>query len=466
MVRRPTSELAAARREPDATSAASIAGMRRTDPTRRPAMGAPLLVVLVAAVACSPAVTVPPTSPPGRPSATPPASARSSSTASAQGTAGSSASGPAPSGSAVASTTFDPTGLKLKVDVVVDGLAAPLDVTNAADGSGRLFVAEQGGQIRIVKAGALVGRPFLDIGGRISSGGERGLLGLAFHPGYPADPRFFVNYTDRDGNTVISSFRVSASDPDMADPDSESIILRVNQPFPNHNGGSVVFGPDGMLYLGLGDGGSGGDPQGNGQRLDTLLAKILRIDVDGDSEAPYRVPADNPFVSVAGARPEIWLTGLRNPWRIRFDRATGDLWIGDVGQALWEEIDVARTGVSGLNYGWNTMEGFHCFNPSRGCNQTGLTLPVAEYGHDLGCAVIGGVVVRDPRQPRLDGGYLFGDDCSDNLWVMSPVGDGRREPLIAAKIGRSTSSIGEGEDGTVYATSLGGELLRISTAGS
>jgi glucose/arabinose dehydrogenase len=378
------------------------------------------------------------------------------------------ASSPEPSGTAGEPASFDPTGLKVDATVAVDGLNAPLDVTHAGDGTGRIFVVEQAGRIRIVKDGSLVERPFLDIRERIASGGERGLLGLAFHPDYPTDPRFFVDYTDLNGDTVIAGFRVSGSDPDAADPTSEANLLHIDQPFANHNGGAVEFGPDGMLYIGMGDGGSAGDPQGNGQRLDTLLAKILRIDVDGGgSDAAYAVPPDNPFVGVAGARPEIWLTGLRNPWRIRFDAPTGDLWIGDVGQNRWEEIDVARAGAKGLNYGWNVMEGFHCFKPSEGCDQTGLTLPVAEYANgDLGCAVVGGVVVRDPRQGRLDGGYLFGDACSDNLWAMNPAGDGRREPVIVSKMGRSISSIGQAEDGAVYATNLGGELLRITAAGS
>jgi glucose/arabinose dehydrogenase len=358
-------------------------------------------------------------------------------------------------------------GVPVEVTVVASGLSAPVDVTNAGDASGRVFVVEQAGRIRIVRDGGLVDRPFLDITGRIKSGGEQGLLGLAFHPDYPTDPRFFVDYTDRDGNTVVSSFRVSAADPDQADPGSEAILLHIDQPFPNHNGGAVAFGPDGMLYIGMGDGGSEGDPQGNGQRLDTLLAKILRIDVDGTGSATsYRVPPDNPFLTTAGAQPEIWLTGLRNPWRMRFDPATGDLWIGDVGQNAWEEIDVARAGAKGLDYGWNIMEGFHCFDPPEGCDQTGLMLPVAEYGHDLGCAVIGGVVVRDVRQGGLDGRYLFGDACSDRLWQVDPTGNGRREPVVVARIGRTLSSIGVGEDGTVYATSLDhGELLRISSSG-
>lgn len=374
--------------------------------------------------------------------------------------------GCAPSATAspgASAAAFDPHAVKPVVTTVVGGLKSPVDVADPGDGSGRLFVAEQAGRIRIVDDGTLVDRPFLDITDRIASGGERGLLGLAFHPGFPTDPRFFVNYTDRDGNTVIASYRVSESDPDVADPASEAVLLHVAQPFPNHNGGGTVFGPDGMLYLALGDGGSAGDPQVNGQRVDTLLAKILRIDVDHpDPGKAYGIPTDNPYVGVDGARPEIWLTGLRNPWRFRFDPVTGDLWIGDVGQARWEEIDVARAGQRGLDFGWNIMEGFHCYKPSDGCDQSGLVLPVAEYGHDLGCAVIGGVVFRGAAQGSLTGGYVFGDACSDNLWLMDPAGDGRREPVIAATIGRSLSSISAADDGTVYATSFSSnELLRI-----
>jgi glucose/arabinose dehydrogenase len=365
-----------------------------------------------------------------------------------------------------ASPATSPTG-SVKVAVATSGFDSPLDVTNAGDGSGRLFVVERAGRIRLVKGGALVGRPFLDISGRIASGGERGLLGLAFHPDYPTDPRFFVDYTDSDGNTVVSQFTVSSSDPDLGDPKSEIVLMHIAQPFANHNGGAVVFGPDRMLYIATGDGGSEGDPQGNGQRLDTYLGKILRIDVDvaAGASTAYQVPADNPFTTTAGAKPEIWLYGLRNPWRIRFDNESGDLWIGDVGQNAWEEIDVARAGQKGLDYGWNTMEATHCFNPSSGCDQTGLTLPVAEYDHSLGCAVIGGVVVRDPSQGSLNGGYLFGDACSDNLWLLDPAGDQLRQAVLVANMGRTLSSIGEAEDGSVYATSLGnGELLRISAA--
>ena len=379
------------------------------------------------------------------------------------------AASPAPSASPAGSVAaFDPHDVKPVVTTVVGGFKSPVDVADPGDGSGRLFVVEQAGRIRVVHDGALVDRPFLDITDRIASGGERGLLGLAFHPGYPNDPRFFVNYTDRNGDTVIASYHVSASDPDVADPASEVVLLHVDQPYANHNGGGTVFGPDGMLYLALGDGGSGGDPQGNGQRVDTLLAKILRIDVDHpDQGKTYGIPPDNPYVGVNGARPEIWMTGLRNPWRFRFDPATGDLWIGDVGQSKWEEIDAAREGQRGLDFGWNITEGFHCYQPSDGCDQSGLTPPVAEYGHDLGCAVIGGVVFRGAAQGALAGGYVFGDACSDNLWLLDPAGDGRREPVIAATIGRTLSSINAADDGTVYATSLSSnELLRIGPPGS
>jgi glucose/arabinose dehydrogenase len=407
-----------------------------------------LVAFLLIATACSPAPSPSTSSAPSGASLTP---------APSQSTAGS-------AGPSLGSGSFDPTGVTVDVAIAVSGFDSPLDVTHAGDGSGRLFVAEQAGRIRVVKAGVLVEPPFIDITGRIASGGERGLLGLAFHPDYPTDPRFFVNYTDRDGNTVVSSFHVSGGDPDVADPDSETVLMHITQPYPNHNGGAVEFGPDGMLYIAMGDGGSGGDPQGNGQRLDTHLGKILRIDVDvaSGSATTYGIPSDNPFLTTADAKPEIWLYGLRNPWRMRFDRETGDLWIGDVGQNAWEEIDVARAGQKGLNYGWNLMEGAHCYNPPTGCDQTGLTLPVTEYANGGDCAVIGGVVVRDQRQGRLDGGYLFGDACSDNLWLLDPAGDSMREAALVAKMGRSLSSIGEAEDGSVFATSLGsGELLRI-----
>jgi len=372
--------------------------------------------------------------------------------------------GPGPS-SPRPSTATGPVALGL--EVVAVGLAAPLDVTNAGDGSGRLFVVEQAGRIRIVRDGQLVERPLVDISDRISSGGERGLLGLAFHPDFPADPRLFVNYTDLEGDTVIAEYAVGA-DPDVADPETELVLLRIDQPFANHNGGSVGFGPDGYLYLGMGDGGSGGDPLGNGQRLDTLLGKILRLDIDveGDRAAtPYEVPPDNPFIGQGSARPEIWHTGLRNPWRFRFDRATGDLWIGDVGQGDWEEVDVARAGVGGLNFGWNRMEGSQCYPSGDGCANDGFRLPVTEYDHDSGCSVTGGVVYRGASQPELAGRYVFGDYCSGSVWTLDPRGDEPQEPALALESGRSLSSFGEDEAGELYATDIGaGELLRVVIA--
>jgi glucose/arabinose dehydrogenase len=357
---------------------------------------------------------------------------------------------------------FDPAGVGLEIEVVVDGLAQPVDVAIPGDDSGRVFVVEQAGRIRTVEDGRLLDEPFLDIRERIASGGERGLLGLAFHPSFPSDPRLFVDYTDVNGDTVLAEYRLAGSG-EVADLDSERVLVQIDQPYPNHNGGAVVFGPDGMLYVATGDGGSGGDPHDNGRRLDTLLAKILRIDVDStpDGEA-YGIPDDNPFVGTDGAMPETWHTGLRNPWRMRFDSETGALWIGDVGQGAWEEIDVAPPGTGGLDYGWNVMEGFECFEPSSGCDETGLTLPIAAYGHGLGCAVIGGVVVRDADQPLLDGGYLFSDSCSGNVWLIDAGVTERQEATLVERTGRGISSIELDADGTVLATDLGaGELIRF-----
>jgi glucose/arabinose dehydrogenase len=359
---------------------------------------------------------------------------------------------------------FDASTVAIELEPVADGLESPLGVTNAGDGSGRIFVVEQGGRIRIVRDGRLASEPFLDIGDRISSGGERGLLGLAFHPDYPKDPRLFVDYTDANGDTQVASYTVDPSDPDRADPDSEVRLLSIEQPYPNHNGGAVLFGPDGFLYVSTGDGGSGGDPHGNGQSLGTLLGKILRIDVGsgGGGASAYSVPNDNPFVGRDDARPEIWLYGLRNPWRMSFDRANGDLWIGDVGQGEWEEIDVVRAGTSGQNFGWNRMEGSHCFRPASGCDTTDLVAPIAEYGHDVGCTVIGGNVYRGSDQPRLVGGYVFADYCSGRIWAIAAASDGSTEPVLVAETGATLSSFGEDEEGELFATDLSsGQLLRI-----
>jgi len=367
----------------------------------------------------------------------------------------------------VPSASDAPAGDAIALEVVTAGLTSPVDVATAGDGSGRIFVVEQGGTIRVVANDALDPTPMLDISDRLTSGGEQGLLGLAFHPDYPTDPRLFVDYTDKTGATVIASFKVDPTTPGRADPGTELILLTIAQPYPNHNGGALAFGADGMLYIGMGDGGSGGDPQGNGQRLDTLLGKILRIDVgdpDATASAPYVVPPTNPFVATAGALPEIWLRGLRNPWRMRFDDATGDLWIGDVGQADWEEIDVIRAGTSGQDLGWNIMEGSHCFGTVT-CDQAGLTLPVSEYGHGPGCSAVGGVVSRSDAVPAIHDRYLFADYCSGDVWTRDAVGDELREADLILSSGRNISAIGLTEDGTVLMTDLGGgQLLRVVSA--
>jgi glucose/arabinose dehydrogenase len=338
---------------------------------------------------------------------------------------------------------------------------------SSADGTGRLFVAEQGGAIWIVSGGAVRTQPFLDLRDLISTGGERGLLGLTFHPDYRCNGRFFVDYTDRDGNTVVAEYRVSADDPNRADPASETILLHVRQPFPNHNGGEVIFGSDGFLYVGLGDGGSGGDPQGNGQRLDTLLGKLLRIDVDHPSAGrAYGIPADNPFVGQSSARPEIYSYGLRNPWRFTFDRLDGSLWIGDVGQNRFEEVDGVPAGSGrGANFGWNRMEASHCY-PDNNCDRSGLVLPVTEYDHSKGdCAVIGGYVYRGAAITGLAGRYLFADQCTGTIRVIDGQPKAPQAPVVLLESQRVITSFGEDDAGELYVVDAGaGELLKVVTA--
>lgn len=370
---------------------------------------------------------------------------------------------PAPPTAPPSAAPGDPGSVGLTLELVSRGLEAPLFVTGAGDGSGRLFVVEQAGRIRIVGDGRPLEAPFLDIVDRVRSGGEQGLLGLAFHPGFgPAEDRFYVNYTDRAGDTVVAEFRRSA-DPDRADPTSERVLLRIDQPFANHNGGMLAFGPDGRLYIGTGDGGSAGDPLDAGQRLDTLLGKLLRIDPEPDSQAPYGVPADNPFRGVAGARGEIWALGLRNPWRFAFDRLTGQLWVADVGQRRYEEVNRAPDGLGrGANYGWARMEGRHCYPSGEGCGRPDFVLPVAEYGHDLGCSVTGGYVYRGAASPALAGVYLFGDYCSGRIWGIASGGPTDQAPTLLAESGRTISSFGEDEAGELYLTDLAdGSLWRI-----
>jgi glucose/arabinose dehydrogenase len=309
-----------------------------------------------------------------------------------------------------------PQGTGARLELVVSGLSSPLYLTSPPGDLSRLFIVEQGGVIRVIKDGALLPVPFLDISTRILAGGEQGLLGLAFYPDYGTSGRFAVHYSDPAGDTHLSIFQVSA-DPDVADAASELLILTADQPYANHNGGQLTFGPDDLLYLGLGDGGAGNDPEGRAQNLSDLLGSILRVDVQTGTS--YTIPADNPFVGQAGLQPEVWSYGLRNPWRFSFDRATGDLYIADVGETRHEEVDVAPSsdgGGKGTNFGWNIMEGAHCLTDAP-CDQTGLTLPAFEYGHDQGCSIIGGYVYRGSAIPDLQGQYFYADLCQG--WVRS-----------------------------------------------
>lgn len=329
----------------------------------------------------------------------------------------------------------------------VAAMKQPTHITHAGDGSERIFITEQMGRIVIIKRGIQQSIPFLDIRDRVGCCGERGLLSVAFPPAYGKKQYFYINYTDKTGDTVVARYRVS-TDRDRADRNTEEVILRVKQPFPNHNGGQMAFGPDGFLYIGLGDGGAANDPFGNGQDKKTLLGKLLRIDVES-GRTPYGVPSSNPFLSVPGARPELWATGLRNPWRFSFDRGTGDLFIADVGQNRYEEVNVQpASGAGGENYGWNIMEGAHCFGP-KPCSADGLVLPVAEYGHQAGCSVTGGMVYRGAEFPVLGGIYLYGDYCSGRIWgLRRHDGEWRTAELLDTTL--SISTFGEDEGGEVY----------------
>jgi len=332
---------------------------------------------------------------------------------------------------------------------IISGLQRPDDLQ--ADGSGRLFVLQKVGRIRIIQDGQLLETPFLDISSKVgSSGNEQGLLGLAFHPQYAQNGRFFVNYTDNNGDTVLARFQVS-SDPNVADPNSEVKLLGVDQPFPNHNGGVLTFGPDGYLYAGLGDGGSQGDPNGNGQNTNVLLGKILRLDVD--SADPYAVPTDNPFGN------EIWAYGLRNPWRISFDRATGDLYIGDVGQNMWEEIDFLPKGSpGGANFGWSFREGAHDY---KGGGPEGLIEPIAEYSHpEGGCSVIGGYVYRGSMS-EWNGIYLYGDYCTGMIWGLIHSDSGWQKQLLF-DLDVNITSFGQDQSGELYLVSDNGGIFRFA----
>ena len=360
------------------------------------------------------------------------------------------------------SEASQPQGRGARLQQVASGLNFPLYLTSPPGDLNRLFIAEKTGAIRIVKDGTLLPAPFLDLSAQVSGGSEQGLLGMAFFPNYATSGRFVVHYTDVAGDTHVSSYQVS-TDPDVADPASEQVILTAAQPYPNHNGGQVLFGPDGFLYLGLGDGGSADDPEGRGQDRSDLLGSILRLDVQAGTS--YTVPPDNPFVGQAGIQPEIWSYGLRNPWRFSFDRANGDLYIADVGQNRYEEVDIAPAASGsgkGVNYGWSIMEGSHCLGGTR-CDATGLALPTFEYGHASGCSITGGYVYRGSAIPALQGLYFYGDFCQG--WVRSfryangVAAEGLDWPTL--RPGGSVLSFGEDSAGELYVLSSNGRIFKI-----
>lgn len=342
----------------------------------------------------------------------------------------------------------DPSAYEWKL--IAGGLSRPVDIQSANDGSGRLFVIEKYGVIRILKNGQLQSQPFLDITDRVNdSGNEMGLLGLAFHPDYEQNHFFFVNYTGSGGNTRISRFQSDGAE--GADPNSESVLMVIDQPFPNHNGGALAFGPDAYLYAGLGDGGAAGDPLKNGQNKNSFLGKILRINVN--EGVPYSIPQDNPFGT------EVWAYGLRNPWRMSFDRQTGDLWIGDVGQGLWEEINLLAAGTpAGVNFGWSVMEGTHEYD---GSMQPEFLPPVSEYEHTEGrCSVTGGYVYRG-SMPEWQGIYLYGDYCRGTIWGLIPV-NGTWQSQVLFETGSTITTFGQDEAGEIFFASDNGGIYQLA----
>ncbi len=421
-----------------------------------------LVIAVVAACGTSPAT--PAASGSGFVSIAPPATA----TATALATAPTATATPMASTAAAAAAVPTPLAVvSISLSPVASGFANAIGVSSAP-GDARLFVIRQTGQVVVVSGGKAVGM-FLDISGRLSCCGERGLLGLAFHPQYATNGRFFVRYTTPAGDVRVSEFHVS-TDSNKADAASEKVILTIPHPsFGNHNGGRIEFGPDGYLYIGTGDGGSGGDPNNHGQDLNTLLGKMLRLDVDHAAGGlPYAIPGSNPFVGQTGKRGEIWSYGLRNPYTFSFDRETHDLWIADVGQDAYEEVDratAASGGGKGVNYGWSVREGNHCYKPAAGCTTDGLTAPLAEYAHgsgdSIGCAIIGGYVYRGSAQPQLYGRYFFGDYCSGRIWDVAAAGSAQQTPQELLQSGFQITGWGQDANGELYLAATNGVLYRL-----
>ena len=362
-------------------------------------------------------------------------------------------------------STVAPAIPDISLILTAGGFVQPVGIAHAGDGSGRLFIVEQGGLVKIIKNGTVVATPFLNVSSLLKSSiGEQGLLGIAFPRGYgPGKNSLYTNYTGTQGigDTVIARFQTTV-DPDVADSTSGQTLLTVVQPFANHNGGQLAFGPDGYLYIGMGDGGSGGDPSNNAQNPLSLLGKLLRIDVESQSSG-YLIPPTNPFAGNVAYRPEIWALGLRNPWRFSFDRGTGDLFIADVGQNLYEEVSV-QTAASGggENYGWKIMEGLHCYSAST-CDLTGITLPVVEYAHSLlgDCSITGGYVYRGGEFTVLQGVYLYGDYCSGRIWGLRRSG-GIWENKLLLDSSLNISAFGEDESGNLFVADHGsGNIYKI-----
>ncbi|MFN0073829.1 MAG: PQQ-dependent sugar dehydrogenase [Chloroflexota bacterium] len=355
-------------------------------------------------------------------------------------------------------------GISVSLAPFARGLRQPVFMTHAGDGSGRVFVVERAGMIRVIQSGQILTTPFLNVRDLITtSGSEQGLLGLAFHPGYAQNGQFFIYYTANDGANTVARYYVSA-DPNMADPGSASLLMAIPDSRSNHNGGMLAFGPDGYLYFGTGDGGGAGDPDRNGQNSQALLGKLHRIDVNGaDPGLPYAIPPSNPFAARGGSGGQVWAYGLRNPWRFSFDRFTGEMYIADVGQGDYEEIHLQPAGSSGgENYGWNIMEGAHCYPMNARCSQDGLVAPIAEYSHaDGDCSVTGGYVYRGTQSPSLQGAYLFGDFCSGRVWMIRRDASGSWTAELLIDTDHQISSFGEDEAGEVYLLALSGSIFRV-----